>query len=695
MTIISVSMRSQVARSLAVLLVAGCATGEAFHQEGMRLLAEGRRDAGLEQLREAHRLEPTNTRIRVDMLTAQESYSRNLIQRADDARRGGKLDEASALYGHATRVDPGNERAMRGLAALQTDVRHLRVLADAERALKDGQIDSAATTVKTVLAENPASAGAQKLAAAIGEQQEKMERAKAAQLAAQSILRKPVTLQFRDANLRMVFEALARITGLNVILDRDVKADLKATIFVRDASVEDTVDLLLLQNQLDKRTLNANTVFVYPATPAKQKEYQDLLVRTVQITNADAKYLLTVLKTVLKMKDVSVDERTSTLVMRDTAEAIAVASKVIAAHDVADAEVMLEVEVLEVSRDRLSNIGLQLPNSLSIATPVSANTIGALKALTRNDLTVTPLAVGVNLRLEDTDANLLASPRIRARNKEKAKILIGDRVPTITNSVTPIQTGGAVVTGTVQYQEVGLKLEFEPQVYSDLEVGIKINLEVSNIVKEFTDPQGGRSYQIGTRSAQTALRLRDGETQILAGLISDSDRNAAAKVPGLGNLPLLGVLFRNDNGTHAKSELVLSITPRIIRGPAAIDSNLRDVFSGTESSLRERALRLDPVGDFRSLPGRSGASPALTPLLPAPADPASSPPPEKPGADSRVPGVGGFAVARPNTLQNRSARAAPTGDGNVPAVQIPAAPNGVVNHSGAEQDTLRPAGITP
>jgi general secretion pathway protein D len=590
----------RIVRIVVLASLAGCATGARYHGEGMRLSAAGDHEAALAQLREANLQEPGNSRYRLDLLKEQAAYSRLLTTQADEARRAGRTEAASTLYTKASRVDPGNEQATRGLTALQMDSRHAKLVDEADRALKERRLADARSLLKAVLAENPAHAGATARMAALDEQQADADRENKARIASISALNRPVTLQFRDANLRMVFEALSRTTGLNVILDRDVRPDLKTTIFVKDATVEDTVDLILLQNQLLKRQLNANTLFVYPATSAKQKEYQDLQIRTFHVTNADVKYLQAVLKALLKMNDVSMDERSSTLVIRDTAEAIAVATKVIAAHDVPVAEVMLEVEVLEVSRDRLSNIGVQLPNAVTIGTPDTANTIGAVRNLTRNDLTITPLAVGINLRLEDTDANLLASPRIRASNKEKARILIGDRVPTIVNTVTPVSTGLPVITGTVQYQEVGLKLEFEPQVFSDLDVGNKINVEVSNIVKEFTDPQGGRSYQIGTRNAQTTLRLRHGETQILAGLITDQDRNIASKIPGLGHLPMVGKLFGNNNGTHNKSELVLSITPHILRGPATADAAFRDVYSGTENQVRERALQLDPIGEVRS-----------------------------------------------------------------------------------------------
>jgi general secretion pathway protein D len=644
------------------------------HSDGMRLLAEGKRDAAIAKLQEASRLEPSNSAYRIDLLTQTQAYGRELAESGEDARRNGMPSQAAELFAKALKIDPSNDRARRGLQALELDARSNKLLAESQRLLGEGNIQAAQDRVNAALADNPANAAAQKQAEAIREQVEQQRKAREAQASARSIMSKPVTLQFRDANLRMVFEALSRTTGLNVILDRDVRADLKTTIFVKDAAVEDTVDLILLQNQLEKRSLNANTLFIYPATAAKQKEYQDLQVRTFQVTNVDVKYLQTVLKTVLKIKDISVDERSGTLVMRDTADTIAVASKVIAAHDVPEAEVMLEVEVLEVAHDRLSNLGVTLPNSFSLSTPDTADTLGALKALRRNDLLVTPLSVGINLRLEDSDSNILASPRIRARNKEKARILIGDRVPTITNTVTPVQSGSGVVTGSVQYQDVGLKLEFEPQVYSDQEVGIRINLEVSNIVKEIAGPNGSLAYQIGTRNAQTVVRLRDGETQILGGLISAEDRNTSSRIPGVGHLPVVGRLFGNNNGNDKKTEIVLSITPRILRPPAILDASVRSVFSGTESSMRERALQLDPVGAARGQ--SSGDASAQTP----PARPALARP--------QLPSPSGGAVS-PAAVQE-AARAAIRG-----TKRVPLSPGAARDEAGAPPPAAEPAASAP
>jgi general secretion pathway protein D len=300
------------------------------------------------------------------------------------------------------------------------------------------------------------------------------EAARSRPTAAKTLLERPVTLQFNDAPLRTVFDALSRSVGLNVLVDRDVRPTARVTIFVRDIAAADAVDFILMQNQLERRVVNGNTIVVYPSSDAKKAEYEDLTIRSFQITNADIRYLSTMLKTMLKLREVAADERSGVLVIRDTPEKLNLAARLIAAHDVADPEVMLEVEILEVGSTRNSNLGILPPGSITVSTPGTngASTLGALKQLRTNDLLVTPLAATLNFKLEDIDARLLASPRIRARNREKAKIMIGDRVPTITNSVTPINTGSSVVTGNVTYQDVGLKLEVEPQVYADNEVGI-------------------------------------------------------------------------------------------------------------------------------------------------------------------------------------------------------------------------------
>ncbi|MCA1925909.1 MAG: type II and III secretion system protein, partial [Thiobacillus sp.] len=187
----------------------------------------------------------------------------------------------------------------------------------------------------------------------------------------------------------------------------------------------------------------------------------------------------------------------------------------------------------------------------------------------------------VNVKKEDSDVNILANPRIRVKNREKAKIHIGDKVPVITSNTT--STG--VVSESVSYLDVGLKLDVEPNVLMRDDVQIRVGLEVSNIVREIRSNSGTLTYQIGTRNAGTTLRLKDGETQVLAGLISDEDRSAASRVPGLGDLPLIGRLFSSQRDERNKTEIVLLITPRVLRNMQAQQPALTEFRSGTDNAI--------------------------------------------------------------------------------------------------------------
>lgn len=627
---------------LAMLSLAGCATYE--HTKGQVQMKMDKPDEGVTSLERAARLAPRDPEYQIDYLRGRESTVQQVLREAQALRDGGALPEAKAAYERALRMDPGNARAREALAAWGEDVRDGQRLQDGEAIIAAGKLEGALARAAGVLERQPGNARARKLQQSALDA--KVKRDAQPSTGARKVLDTMVTLQFSNAPLRTVMDALSRSTGLNVLMDREVKTGLQVTIFVKDIAVLDALDFILMQSQLERRILNANTLIVFPSTEAKKAEYEELTIRTFQITNADIKYLNSMLKTMLKLREVSADERSGTLVIRDTPEKINLAAQLIAVHDVPDPEVMLEVELLELSNTRNSNLGLLPPSSITFSTPPGGAsggqaagaggslTFGALRALRSPGLLTSPLSATLNFKLEDIDAQLLAAPRIRARNREKAKIMIGDRVPTITNTVTPLTTGSSVVTGNVSYQDVGLKLEFEPQVYADDQVGIKVALEVSNIAAQFTDAQGGRSYQIGTRNATTNLRLRDGETQILGGLISDDDRNTASKIPGLGHLPWVGRLFGNNEGTTIKSEIVLAITPHIVRNLRAPSPEARSIYSGTLNALRDRPIVAQPLEQLKFVPAGGAAA------TPGPAAAAYSPPAAEGAVSSPTAGTG-------------------------------------------------------
>lgn len=580
------------------LTLAGCA-GQRLHREGLSLLEEGRNEEGLSKLAAASKADPDNLIFRSALIRNRELIINRMLTNASSERSQEHYVAAQTIYEKILHIDPNNNAAKDGVATLEMDKRHALIIADAMAYFKKGDINNSQAVLKPVLIENPQNVQAMLLQRQIDEQITKLV---LAEPALQGKFSKPVTLQFRDANLKMVFEALSRTSGINVILDKDVKADIKTSIFVKDVSIEDAIDLILLQSQLEKKIISDNTVFVYPNTPAKLKDYQDLKIRSFHLINSDPKQVMSMIKTLLKTKDILVNEKTNSIVMRDTPEAIRLAEKMINDQDIADPEVMLEVEVLEVNRTRLSQIGINFPSKLTLTaqnpTPGVGMTLHQLQNISAGDLVTSPaLATTLNLMMQDGTTNLLASPRIRVRNREKAKVMIGDRVPVINNAVTPTAAGNPVITGNIQYMDVGMKLEVEPDIHLDNDITIKINLDVSSIVKEITQPASGtQAYQIGTRNASTILRLRDGETQVLAGLISDEDRSTSNKVPGLGQLPLLGRLFSDNGSNTSKTEIILSITPHIVGRKALPDAREVEYWSGTEGSLRTSSLTMKSIG---------------------------------------------------------------------------------------------------
>ena len=402
-------------------------------------------------------------------------------------------------------------------------------------------------------------------------------------------------------------------SGLNFVLDKEVRPDTKVSIFVRKSSIDDVLKLLMVTQQLERKLLNENSILIYPNTPAKQKDYQELVTRSFYLANADPKQAMAMIKQMVKTKDVFVEEKLNLLVMKDTPDAVRLAERLIANLDLAEPEVMLEVEVMEISRNKLLELGLRFPDqigygilqpattsavSTTTGTTVTQNLGGQLLAGNinlRETGSVVPFVANpgllLNLKDQDGTSNILANPRIRVKNRDKARIHIGEKLPIFTTT----STANVGVSASVNYLDVGLKLEVEPSVHLDDEVAIKVNLEVSSIVKEVLGPANSLAYQVGTRSAVTSLRLKDGETQVLAGLISDEERSSANRLPGFGELPGLGRLFSSQRDVENKTEIVLLITPRVVRNVIQPGLASATQSAGTEASVGAAPLLLGPL----------------------------------------------------------------------------------------------------
>jgi general secretion pathway protein D len=604
--------------ALAAALLAGCGA-DAIRDNAQELINAGKYEKAVQVYQDGLRNDPENVTLRSGLLNAQESIFSRLMSSATSARAAGNDKEAEEILQRALAIDPNDTRAKAMALDVARDRRQKAALVGARDLLAKGMRERAMLTIEDALKDSPNNADLLAL-----RRQLELE-AKQSELGASKLAEsRPVSLDFRDGNLRMILDAMTRNTGVNFVVDKDVKGDTRATIFMHQARLDDALEMLTATNQLAYKIVDTSTVMIYPKTPDKLKEYQDLLIRTFYLSNADVKQTAVLLKSMLKIRDPFIDEKLNMIMIRETPETIRLAERLIALHDIAEPEVMLELQVLEIQRNSMTELGINYPDTLTL-TPIAPSgatnfTLGNISQINRDSIGINVPTVTLNLHRDVGEVNLLANPKIRVRNREKAKVLIGDKLPVVTTTGNAANNG--FISESVQYVDVGLKLDVEPDIYLDDEVAVKVGLEVSSLVNQITTAGGSLVYEIGTRTANTVLRLRDGETQLLAGLINKEERMSANRVPGLGDLPLIGHLFASQTNNNQRTEIVLAVTPHIIRNIRRPDLNQTEFWSGTENDVRSRPLMLPAVA--KAAAAAAGALP-LPAAATAPGLPSQSP----------------------------------------------------------------------
>lgn len=563
---------------------------------------------------------PDNLVLRAHIARQKEVLVDQLCAEADFNRVNGQFDQADILYDRVLKINPASPRGGAGKLDVQAARRHLDWINQAEKLIEANNLSGAEQKLHAVLVEDARNSKARALVKKIAQRKD-VDGNLSPSL--RTSFNKPVTLEFRESGFRNIFEIISRTGNINFIFDKEVKADLKATIFVRNIRIEDAIKILLSTNQLQHKMLSENTILIYPKTANKLKEYQELIVRSFYLGNTDVKQVANLIKTIAKTTDIHVDEKLNLIVIRDTPDVIRLAEKLIDAQDMAEPEVMLEMEVLEVSRNKLQELGIRYPEQLAVSAIGASGAPGSLTVDEWRNLNSGAIRVSVtnpafvfNLKKIDTDTNLLANPRIRVRNRENAKIHIGERVPVITTT----STANVGISDSVAYLDVGLKLDIVPNVYLDDEVAMKVSLEVSNILETIVTASGTQTYRLGTRNTATTLRLRNGETQVLAGLIQDDERKTANKVPGLSSLPIIGRLFSSNNDSKIKTEIVLLITPRVLRNIVQPEIDATEFSSGTADAIGKAPINYRPA-DARGVPSPANANPnQVIPQVANPAD---------------------------------------------------------------------------
>jgi general secretion pathway protein D len=454
----------------------------------------------------------------------------------------------------------------------------------------------------------------------------------------------PSSLIFRTAGSRDVFLSIAKFADISIAFDPTFR-DTPITIDLRNASLESALNAVADATRSFFRVTGPRTVLVVPDSPAKRREYEEEVVRTFYLSNADLKETMDLLRIVLDARRISPTTATNALTIKDTPERITAAARVLSAIDKARPEVIIDVELLEVDRTRLQEYGLQLasPGSPGIDGSVTIDgenrtlSLRSLRNLTQADVLLANLP-GLYYRLLKTDSNTrtLANPQLRTSEGIAAQARFGERVPIPVTVFAPIATGGVnqqPIT-SFNYENIGVNIDITPRTHHNDDVSLTLKLAVQSI--------SGVGYQnlptFGNREVNTVIRLRDGETNMLAGLIRDDERRTLDGIPGLSDLPVVGRLFAHNRTERTQTDIILTLTPHIVRVLDLSETDLRAFRVGRESVAPVVEL---PVLQNLPRPGEPNPDQQPAPAAPEgavqPATPITPPRPEPPQTP-RLPG---------------------------------------------------------
>ncbi len=537
----------------------------------------------------AYEEDPENTEIKLGLERAKWNASMGHMEKGEALLKKGHYDEAITELQMAIAFYPGNTKAARLIQKARNSQQSIYYTTKGNNYYKAHKYFEAQEAFERALALNPESEGARKGLALL----KKKIRKHRPKYILKPRTKGPISLKFKKTPVSNVFEVLSRLSGINFIFDKDMQ-DPRVTLFMTDVSFDHFLKVLLRTSGLAAKVVDQSTVIIYPDTPSKAKEYQDLQIRTFYLSHLDVKKAVALLAKIVKTKDVIANEKANAVVVRGTKEQIEIASKLIDANDRPPAEILLNVEVLEVSRSKERQLGVEFnPTSITFGIGEAASKVSsessfaerasvyALDRLSAKELLVSLPTVTLNLLKQDADTRILANPQIRVKNGEKAKILVGERVPLRVNR--RIDTTG-VVTNDYQYQEIGIKLKAEPMINMHDEVTLKLNIEVSALGPNLgtaDEPQ----YSILTRTANSTLTVRDSYPVIIGGLVSDQEKETVRKIPFLGDIPALGHLFTNYDTKKVKTDIIMTITPVVLKSQEIPGKEVTQIWSGKERSF--------------------------------------------------------------------------------------------------------------
>jgi general secretion pathway protein D len=555
-------------------------------------------DRAVVEYNRAVRERPTDRDARLALDRAKLRASLDHFSRGRRLSNAGRLEESLVELQTASELNPGNGEIDQALASVRSQLRNKVAVA------REGK-----TELESLI-----------------ERSRDLEPA-GNDLPADAKLPGPVT--FRDASSRDVFTALARFANVSVVFDPTFR-DQPVTIDLRDSTLEAALQSVSTATRSFYRVTAPRAITVVPDTPAKRREYEEEVLRTFYLSNADLKETLDLLRIVVDLRRVAAVAATNAISIKDTPERVAAAGRLIAAIDKARPEVIIDVELLEVDRTRLKEYGLQLaspsstqPTGINSAASINSDdlTVRDLRNLTQANVFLSNLpSLFFRLLKQDTNTRTLANPQLRTSEGIAATARFGERVPVPVTTFAPIATGGVnqqPIT-SFNYENIGVNIDITPRTHHDDEVSLALRIEVSSI----SGTGFGGLPTFGNRSINTVIRLRDGETNLLAGLIRDDERRVLAGIPGLSDLPIVGRLFAHTRRETQETDIVMTLTPRIVRVLELTESDLRPFRVGGDGGGGGGVLDLPvpvviPPANPIPQPGPAPTTPA-PPAAPAP-----------------------------------------------------------------------------
>jgi general secretion pathway protein D len=574
-------------------------------------------EAAYDLYKQAYDLKPKDLRYRTSFERMRSRAAQEIVHRGQVLREQGQLQEAVAEFQKAMQIDPS-------LFIAQQELKNtLQMIHDKENP-------------------PPQAAGPPP-----GLERRIKEAGGPVELV--PISNTPLTIKATDDS-KVIYETVGKIAGINVLFDPDYTSR-RIKVELNGVTLEEALEITALESKTFWRPVTGNTIFVAQDNPAKRKELEQSVLKTFYLTNlsqpTELQDVVNAIRAVLDVQRVQQLLSQNALVVRGTPDQIALAEKLVDDLDKARPEVIVDIAVLQISKDRSRTLGFSPPTSATVTLQANVNTgttsttttttsstassngleLNTLGSLNATDFQVSIGTANLSAVMGDSDTKMLQNPQVRALDNQKATLKIGERVPVATGSFQP-GIGGVGINPLVntqfQYLDVGVNIDVTPHVHGDRDVTLKISMEISSVVGQSSI--GGISQPIiGQKKVEHEIRLRDGEPSMIGGILDDSETKSLAGIPGLTQIPIMKYLFGQTTQDHEQDETVFVITPHVVRGSMVSELNQRQLDIGTANTISLRHIS-KPAVVAPATQNPAGQAPGgQTPVNPAPSQQPSTP----------------------------------------------------------------------